>query len=107
MRIKLQLTIAATKMFFRQREAIIWSILLPLFMIFLFSFVNFEGLGTVSVGVVNHSSDTLLVSQLKTIKTLKIIPGSEDEELGQLKKGERALVLILPSAFQPWDPDSL
>jgi ABC-2 type transport system permease protein len=94
-------------MFFRQGEAILWSVLLPLFMIFLFSFVNFDGLGTVTLGVVNNSRDTILVSQLRTIRTLQVIPGSEGEELEQLKKGERALVLVLPPQFEPWDPDSL
>jgi ABC-2 type transport system permease protein len=107
MRLKLQLAIAALKMFMRQREAILWSILLPLFMIFLFSFVNFEGLGTVTLGVVNNSRDTVLVGQLRANKTLKITLGNESGELEQLKKGERALVLVLPSFFQPWDPDSL
>ena len=57
MRLIGKLSIAAFKMFFRQKEAIIWTILLPLFMIFLFSFVNFDSLGTVSLGIVNHSQD--------------------------------------------------
>ncbi len=107
MRLKLKLTLAALKMFFRQREAIIWSVLLPLFMIFLFSFVNFEGLGTVSVGIVNKSQDTLFINQLRAIRILKMYPGDEAEELDQLKKGERALVLVLPASFQPWGRDSL
>ncbi|HTP12187.1 MAG TPA: ABC transporter permease [Bacteroidota bacterium] len=107
MRLRLHLMIAALKMFARQREAILWSILLPLFMIFLFSFVNFEGLGTVTLGVVNNSQDTVLISQLRAIKTLKLVPGTEADELVQLKKGERSLVLVLPPAFQPWNQDSI
>ena len=107
MRLIGKLSIAAFKMFFRQKEAIIWTILLPLFMIFLFSFVNFDSLGTVSLGIVNHSQDTVLVSRLHGIKTLKISTGEEEEELAQLKKGERVLVLVVPSAFKPSGQDSL
>ncbi len=107
MRLKGKLIVAAFKMFFRQKEAIIWTILLPLFMIFLFSFVNFDSLGTVSLGIVNHSQDTVLIGQLHGIKTLKISTGDENEELAQLKKGERVLVLVLPATFQPSGSDSL
>jgi ABC-2 type transport system permease protein len=107
MRLKGKLIVAAFKMFFRQKEAIIWTILLPLFMIFLFSFVNFDSMGTVSLGIVNHSQDTLLVSRLHTVKTLEISTGDEHEELAQLKKGDRELVLVLPASFQPSGQDSL
>ncbi len=107
MRLKLKLMAASFKMFIRQREAIIWTMLLPLFMIFLFSFVKFGGIGRVSVGIVNHSSDSTLVNMLKPIQALKISMGSEDEELALLKKGERALVLVIPASFQPIGQDSL
>lgn len=107
MRLKLKLMAASFKMFIRQREAIIWTILLPLFMVFLFSFVNFGGLGSVKIGVVNHSPDSTLVNILKPIQALKISTGREDEELAQLKKGERALVLVIPATFQPLGQDSL
>lgn len=107
MRLKGKLAIAAFKMFVRQKEAIIWTIALPLFMIFLFSFVDFDSLGTVSLGIVNHSQDTVLLSRLRTVKTLKIHTGDESEELAQLKKGERVLVLVLPRSFEPGAKDTL
>lgn len=107
MRLKIKLMVAAFKMFIRQREAIIWTILLPLFMVFLFSFVNFDGLGHVRVGIVNHSPDSTLVNILKPIQALKISTGREDEELARLKKGERAMVLVIPASFQPVGQDSL
>jgi ABC-2 type transport system permease protein len=107
MRLKLKLMAASFKMFIRQREAIIWTILLPLFMVFLFSFVNFDGIGHVSVGIVNHSQDTTLVNVLQPIQALKISQGREDDELVQLKKGDRAMVLVIPASFQPTGQDSL
>lgn len=107
MRLKIKLMLASFKMFIRQREAIIWTILLPLFMVFLFSFVKFDGLGNVKVGIVNYSSDSTLVNILKPIQALKISTGREDDELARLKKGERAMVLVIPASFQPAGQDSL
>lgn len=101
MRLKIKLMAASFKMFIRQREAIIWTILLPLFMIFLFSFVKFDGIGQIAVGVVNHSQDTALVSLLRPIQALKISEGGEKEELMRLKKGDRAMVLVIPASFRP------
>ncbi len=107
MRLKAKLMAASFKMFIRQREAIIWTILLPLFMVFLFSFVTFDGIGHVSVGIVNHSQDTTLVGLLRPIQALKISKGQEEQELALLKKGDRALVLVIPASFQPTGQDSL
>ncbi len=107
MRLKGKLIVAALKMFLRQREAILWTVLLPLFMVFLFSFVKFDGLGSVSLGIVNRSQDTTLVSLLQPIQTLKVSQGEEEQELALLKKGDRALVLVIPSSFQAAGYDSL
>ncbi|MGH7492874.1 MAG: ABC transporter permease [bacterium] len=107
MRLKAKLMVAAFKMFVRQKEAIIWTILLPLFMIFLFSFVKFDGIGHVAVGIVNSSQDTTLVSLLRTIPALSISQGPAEQELGSLQKGDRAMVLVIPAAFQPAARDSL
>ncbi len=103
MRIKLKLIVASIKMYVRQREALIWNLLLPLFMIFLFGFVNFGGVGTMRVGVVNEGSSAAapLIAALKKVETLKISEGSRASELGQLGLGERAAVLIIPATYVP------
>lgn len=107
MRLTIKLMVASFRMFIRQREAIIWTMILPLFMVFLFSFVNFDGIGHVAVGIVNHSQDTTLVSLLRPIQALRISEGREDGEITRLKKGDRAMVLVIPAAFQPAGNDSL
>jgi ABC-2 type transport system permease protein len=107
MRLTIKLMVASFKMFIQQREAIIWTMILPLFMVFLFSFVKFDGIGHVDVGIVNHSQDSTLVNSLRPIKALKIWEGQVDQELTLLKKGERAMVLVIPAAFQPTGTDSL
>lgn len=103
MRLKWKLFIASLKMLFRQREAILWSILLPLFMILLFSFVRFDGMGRIDLGIVNEAGDksAKLIASLKDVNTLKLHDGSKEDELKELEKGEREMVLIIPSTYNP------
>ncbi len=106
MRLKWKLFIASLKMISRQREAVLWSILLPLFMILLFSFVRFDGIGTVKLGIVNNAGDRTgeLLEKLTKIRSLSVISGQREQELDLLRKGERDLVLVLPSDFSLSEP---
>ena len=92
-----KLTVVSFKMYFRQRETLIWSFLLPLFLIVLFSFVKFNGMGTVDIGVIVEPQGTAgrpaWLEQLKAVGTLKITEGDRATELAELQKGERDLVL--------------
>ena len=103
MRLWWKLTVASLKMFTRQKEAIIWTMLLPLFMVVLFGFVSFEGLGKIQIGVEGGEDEPAgrLVGRLQGVETLQITRGAEGSELEQLKAGKRHLVLVLPEAFDP------
>lgn len=109
MRVRWKLTLASLKMFMRQKEAIIWTMLLPLFMVFLFSFISFEGLGKIQIGLVNQGSSetTQLVKALKRVQTIDLNEGSEKFERGQLRIGDRHLVLVIPSSFSSLDLDGV
>lgn len=98
MRVKWKLTVASFKMYFRQREAIVWSFILPLFIISIFAFVRFDSLGTIRLGVVDESAgeESDLLHDLMRVKTFEVHLGSRDFEVGQLQKGERDLVLVVP-----------
>jgi ABC-2 type transport system permease protein len=100
MRLKWKLFIASLKMLFRQREAILWSLLLPLFMIVLFSFVRFDGMGRIDLGVVNEAGEksAKLLASLKHVKTLELHEGEKDAEMRALEKGERDIVLVIPAS---------
>jgi ABC-2 type transport system permease protein len=95
--LKWKLVVASMKMFFRQREAIIWTFLLPLFMITLFGFVKFDGLGRVDLGVAGVGGEryTRLLQSLQAISTLRVTEGGEESEMALLRKGERDLVLVV------------
>ena len=103
MRLKWKIFVASLKMFVRQREAIIWTLLFPLFMIFLFGFVKFDGIGRLDLGIVNEAgpAGTKLVEALKGVKTLKVKEGERQAEMTELEKGERDMVLEIPRNFSP------
>ena len=109
MRIKWKLTVASFKMYFRQREAVLWTLLLPLFMILLFSFVKFDRLGRIDLGVVNEAGDRSigLIDALRKVETLKVVEGLRERELDQLHKGERDIVLVIQPSLQLGAHDSL
>ena len=107
MRIKIQLIVASFKMFVRQREALVWTLVLPLFMVFLFSFVKFDGLGTIPLGIVSSSGDTSFVHTLRMIKTFKISEGEVSHEMEALKKGDRSMVIVVPEKIQTLGQDSI
>ncbi len=98
MRLLWKLTVASFKMYFRQREAIIWSFIFPLFVVSIFAFVRFDTLGTIRLGVVDESDGGSrdLLNDLMHVKTFETHLGSKDHELGELLKGERDLVLLIP-----------
>ena len=103
MRLLWTLTLASTRMYLRQREAIIWSIILPLFVIFLFGLVNFDGTTHVSVGVVNEAGPAAspLVERLKAIDALKVREGPRDEEFQAMHRGERDMLLFIGPEYAP------
>ena len=109
MRVQWKLTVASFKMYFRQREAIIWSFILPLFIVSIFALVRFDGLGTIRLGVVDESEDGSrdLLNDLMRVGTFETHLGSEDFELSQLQKGERDLVLVIPRSLSNNDSSTV
>lgn len=103
MYLKWKLFIASLKMLMRQREAVLWSLLLPLFMIVLFSFVRFDGVGRIELGLVENGEEIggRIKEALQAVKTLTVHVGTREAELQALKKGERDLVVIVPAHIIP------
>ena len=101
MRLKWMLTVASLKIFIRQREAIIWTLLLPVFMIVLFGLVDFDGVGRLGIGVVNQAGPAgdSLIARLNAVRTVELSFADRATELRHLKDGERDLVLVIPESF--------
>ncbi|RPH31581.1 ABC transporter permease, partial [bacterium] len=109
MRLKWKLTVASFKMYFRQREAIIWSFILPLFIVTIFAFVRFDTLGSIRLGIVDESGGKSadLLNALKQVETFKTDQGSKEIELRELQKGERDLVLVISPSIASGDSSSV
>jgi ABC-2 type transport system permease protein len=103
MRIKWMLTVASMKMFFRQREAILWTLLFPLLVVILFGFVRFNGVGSIDLGVVNEAGaqGADLLTRIRTVRTFTVREGTRESEMAELAKGERDLVLIIGAGYVP------
>jgi ABC-2 type transport system permease protein len=93
------LFIASLKMFFRQREAIVWAFLLPLFLVGVFSLVRFEGENKVRVGIVQEVHPTELTMPLRdsilASPYLAVSEGLFDSLMIKLKVGDLDLVAVL------------
>jgi len=101
-RLKWVLIVASLKMFFREKEAVFWTLFLPLFMVVLFGFVKFDRLGTIELGIVDQSGGKInsILSSLSAIKTVQVHRGNQETEWKALQKGERDLVLLIPAGYQ-------
>ena len=100
------LIVASMKMFFREKEAVFWTLFLPLFMVILFGFVKFDRLGTIQIGLVDESGNAIqsVLQNLSNIKTVDLHRGDRDTESKALQKGERDLVLVVPSGYRYGQP---
>src|SRR5690349_18616167 len=93
------LTKSAIKMFVRNRQALFFTLIMPFIFIGIFGLIGFDKAPTIDLGVVTSdpsASTKQFVESLSKIEVLKIHKGSESAERDALKKGERALVMIVP-----------
>ena len=97
------LTVAALKIWFRDRQAIFWTLFLPLVLMAIFGVLNFGAFGSVDLGVVDQADNEVsrsLLDSLDGIDTLDISRGGTTAEEEQaLQDGNRDLVLVIPAGF--------
>jgi ABC-2 type transport system permease protein len=103
----LALTLASMKMWFRDRQALFWSLFLPLMLMVIFGVINFGSLGRIDLGIIDHAGNAEsqgLVAMLEGIEAFHISrDGTEASESLALADGDRDLVLIIPNDFGPSD----
>lgn len=96
------ITFSSVKMYFRDKQAIFWSLFLPVMIMSIFGVMKFDQIGKVSLGIVDfakNQNSEKLIENLKEIEALNITEGKIDVEKEALEKGERDMVLILPKEF--------
>lgn len=101
-----KLTIASIKMLVRNKQALFFSLFMPFIFIGIFGLIGFDKTPAIDLGIVTSQptpSTIQFIDSLDKIDMLKIHRGTESEETAALKKGDRALVMIVPDALFP-DP---
>ena len=94
------LLVSSLKAYYRNRSAMFFSLLVPLMIMLIFGLLNLGGGSTSeNVGVVDlahNAASKQIVDNLKKVSVLKLSFGSQAAETAALKKGDRALVVVLP-----------
>jgi ABC-2 type transport system permease protein len=95
------LLVTSLKAYYRNRSAMFFSLLVPLMIMVIFGLLNLGGGSTSEdVGVVDlahNVSSQQIVDNLKKVSVLKLSFGTQAAQTAALKKGDRALVVILPA----------
>lgn len=98
------LTIASIKMFLRNKQALFFTLFMPIIIMTIFGLIGFDRPQTIAVGVVTTNpteSTKEFVGTLSDIDAFNVYEGSEEEERRALDDGERAVVLLVPDTLMP------
>ncbi len=98
----LALTKASLKMYYRNKGAIIFSLLIPVALLSIFGFLSKGSGSSIQIGLTNHATGELpkqFVETLKNIKAFKIKEITEEEATAELGKGNLDLEVIIPENF--------
>ena len=105
------LTIASLKMYYRNRQAIFWTLVLPLMFIIIFGLLNFGAFSTINMGLVDEAdtpASEVLRDVLKGMEesegsneggVIELTVGGREAELRALEDGDRHIVIIVPPGF--------
>jgi len=106
----LALTKASFKMYYRNKGAIIFSLLIPIALLLIFGFLS-KGRGTsVQIGLTNHShgeASKQFIKRLKSVSAFNIKEITEEEAAIELGKGNIDLQVIVPENFGAMEGDKL
>jgi ABC-2 type transport system permease protein len=101
------LTVASTKMYFRNKSAVFFTLFLPLAFIGVFGLLSNSSGGQFTLDVTNQSKSELskqVVKALKDVDAFKIEEVSVSEGADKLGKGKTDLQVIIPENFGQIDP---
>ncbi|HSX01545.1 MAG TPA: ABC transporter permease [Candidatus Saccharimonas sp.] len=96
------LTVASTKMYFRNRIAIFFTMFIPLAFIGVFGLLSKSGGPTIKLNINDHANTQLsqsFVSSVKGISTFKVSTNDQATALDQLGKNKLDLEVVIPGSF--------
>ncbi len=93
---------ASMKMFFRNRSAVVFTLLIPLALLAVFGFLSKSNGASIKIDVTNHSVTPIaenFVAGLKKVDIFKISEVTENQAAQDLGKGDTDLQVIVPADF--------
>lgn len=94
-----KLTISSIKSFTRNKQALFFTLFMPLLIMLIFGYIGFDRPTKFDVGLVTHSpgeETRAFVQQIKDFPTFTIHEGTLEAERAKLNDGNRAVVLDVP-----------
>lgn len=88
------------KMLVRNRQALFFTLFMPLFIMLIFGYIGFDKPATIDIGLVSENASPTteqFVAQIKQFPNLTIHEGALPDEQTQLDEGNRAVVLDVPA----------
>ena len=103
----LAMTVASLKMFFRDRQALFWSLFLPLLFMVIFGLMNFGAFGRVDLGIADladNAESRGVVAALEGVDALNVSHDPDRESArAAVEDGDVDLALVIPAGFGPSD----
>ncbi|MFH2104907.1 MAG: ABC transporter permease [Parcubacteria group bacterium] len=96
------ITFSAIKMFFRDKQAIFFSLFLPVMIMVIFGFMDFDKMSAVKLSIADEAGNEAsgkFVESIEKADVFEISTGSVADEKKLLEAGDRDLLLILPESF--------
>lgn len=91
-------------MFIRNRQAVFFTLFVPMIIMSVFGVIGFDRVPKISVGIVSASPTPPtqeFIGRLKEISAFEIREGNEKAERQALAQGERAVLFFIPDALIP------
>src|SRR5689334_188148 len=98
----LLLTIANIKSFTRDRSALFWTLAFPLIFILLFGTIFSGGNNDRTIGFADldgSPASAQLSAAFTSVRSVKLVEGTEDDLVARMKKGEVSAVIVVPKGY--------
>jgi ABC-2 type transport system permease protein len=98
----LTLTKASMKMFLRNKQAVFFTLVFPLILMFILGVIGFDKPPTFDIGLVTQTPDAAtaqFVASIKAVPVFKVSVGTQAELAGKLEDGGLAAVIVVPDDF--------
>jgi ABC-2 type transport system permease protein len=106
-----KLTASSIKMFLRNRQAVFFTLFMPIIIMSVFGLLGLDNIPKTNVGIALTAPPTegtkRIIEQLKQISAFDIHEDVEFKERQALLDGDRSIVLIFPGDLIPEDPSQM